>query len=271
MVAKDVLTGNGVSRFYDERETQGGMNDEPEMLVSPFSNVPLKIHSLRTSEIDNFLADSDWTPPIKLTKQEEDIVKREGTVLVLGRSGTGKTLCVCNRIDLDRQILGKQTRQLFLARTKRLCGFVERLVAKTTTVDENLEFKRVVDWVEEMRKKCGRGDDGRYQANKHMNYHNFCKQWEMVRGDEVELDALQVWTQIRSFIKGSFEAAQNHRPLTESEYVEDLSKDRCRLGENSRRKAYAAFQRYERLMKENDWWDDMDRVMEGTFVELCTL
>jgi putative component of toxin-antitoxin plasmid stabilization module len=60
---------------------------EPEILVNPTANVPLKIHSIYISELDRLVSDNNWTPPFKLTSQEEDIVNREGTVLLLGRAG----------------------------------------------------------------------------------------------------------------------------------------------------------------------------------------
>jgi len=55
-----------------------------------------------------------------LLTQETAILEKEGSVLLLGRSGTGKTVCLLNRILRDRHRFGASLRQLFVARTKVL-------------------------------------------------------------------------------------------------------------------------------------------------------
>ena len=54
------------------------------------------------------------------------------------------------------------------------------------------------------------------------------------------VDATLLWTQIRSFIKGSVEASLVGRPLLLSEYIDlnDFSEERCRLQLEQRREAY---------------------------------
>lgn len=89
--------------------------------------------------------------------------------------------------------------------------------------------------------------------------------WDIIGGRQ-NLCPLQVWTQIRSFIKGSYEAAQKKRPLTMEEYL-NISPRRCRLGKELRRNAYNIFERYQAHMKKEGWWDDMDRIMEL----ICTI
>ena len=59
------------------------------ILPDPDANTPLKIHQLPATEIDKLEQDA-WTPPFRLTNDERKIVQTPGTVLVLGRSGTGK-------------------------------------------------------------------------------------------------------------------------------------------------------------------------------------
>ena len=38
--------------------------------------------------------------------REREVVETSGTVLLLGRSGTGKTCVICSRMDYDRQQAG---------------------------------------------------------------------------------------------------------------------------------------------------------------------
>ncbi len=59
------------------------------ILLDPNGNTPLKIHELPPAELDK-LNIKNWDPPFRLTNDERKIVQTPGTVLVLGRSGTGK-------------------------------------------------------------------------------------------------------------------------------------------------------------------------------------
>lgn len=125
-------------------------DEEPEMLANPISNVPLKIHADEVDNLARLLNDTDWTPPLHLTPTEEDIVSRKGTVLLIGRSGTGKTLCVCNRMARDRVLHGNKIRQLFVSRTSRLCEYMEALQKRAGEDLTTLAMKRVNDFVEEL-------------------------------------------------------------------------------------------------------------------------
>jgi hypothetical protein len=76
------------------------------------------------------------------------------------------------------------------------------------------------------------------------------------------LDPLVVWTQIRSFIKGSIEAAMAGRPLTLHEYL-TLAPERCRLTPDQRREAYAAFEVYEGQLARARLWDESGRTLDA--------
>ena len=82
----------------------------------------------------------------------------------------------------------------------------------------------------------------------------------------VVLDALTVWTQIRTFLKGSIEAAHQRTALTLEQYTDMslLSANRCRLDRDSRNEVYGYFQRYEELKKAQAAWDEADAVMDVT-------
>ena len=60
-----------------------------EILLDVFGNVPLKLYDVTLHSINDITMDT-WTPKLHLTTEEQEIVNGEGTVLVLGRSGTGK-------------------------------------------------------------------------------------------------------------------------------------------------------------------------------------
>jgi hypothetical protein len=60
-----------------------------EVLLDVFGNVPLKLYDVHLGSIDDITKEA-WTPTLHLTEEERDVVETEGTVLLLGRSGTGK-------------------------------------------------------------------------------------------------------------------------------------------------------------------------------------
>lgn len=106
---------------------------------------------MAVADIDKLEKES-WTPPLRLTSAEKEVVQKPGTVLVLGRSGTGKTVCICNRMVCDADFHRDPTelRQLFVSRSNRIKDLVERLVQEESTVDQSnvdrsfLSYERVI-------------------------------------------------------------------------------------------------------------------------------
>ena len=75
------------------------------------------------------------------------------------------------------------------------------------------------------------------------------------------LDEHVLWTQIRSFIKGSLEAAMRQgRPLELHQYLA-LVPERCRFSEQQRWIAYAVFEKYDSTLIRYGLWDESGRVM----------
>lgn len=255
-------------------EGEGGVaqatEEEPEMLADPIANVPLKIHSVDVGSFNRLVHDSSWTPPLRLTELEREIVERPGAVLLLGRSGTGKTLCVCSRMAYDRQAHSvsaksriEPLRQLFVARTQRLCDYVSALQSRMGMDVAGATFERIDDLVEELapapHDAQQRVETGWKKPHK-VTFRRYSGQiWDVIKGREEDMNALLVWTQIRSFIKGSLEAALAGRPLSLTEY-RGLSRNRCRLTDEQRCRAYALFELYQGTLDRNGWWDQEDRV-----------
>ena len=68
-----------------------GEEDDDVVILDPLGNVPLKVYEVHRDEMVKDVA-STWVPRLHLTKEEREIVETKGTVLLLGRSGTGKTV-----------------------------------------------------------------------------------------------------------------------------------------------------------------------------------
>ena len=64
------------------------MIDSSEIFLDPIRDVPLKLHQVPRSDIRK-LQSASWVPALRLTPEERVCVEKDGTVLLLGRSGTG--------------------------------------------------------------------------------------------------------------------------------------------------------------------------------------
>jgi AAA domain len=243
------------ARFADESAASDFL------MLDPFSDTPLKLYEVHYDEIWK-LKDASWKPRLHLTTNEREIVETSGTVLLLGRSGTGKTCCICNRMDYDRHLNSgdESFSQLFVARSERLCRYVKDSV--DSSVDSSpggrckfTTFHRLVQSLE----SAIQGSDTAapvFLPSQRIDFVRFKRyMWDTSSG----IDALIVWTSIRSFIKGSIEALQQRRPLNKDQYL-GLGKRRCRLSPEQRGDVYAEYERYEIYRKELQLYDDCDRI-----------
>jgi hypothetical protein len=248
-----------IEEMKDAEATEGD-DDEHEIFLDPLGNVPLKVYDVNTDDIDKIAA-KDWTPSLHLTAEERDVVETLGTVLLLGRSGTGKTICICNRMEYDRQkfAMDENFSQLFVARSPRLCTYVKQNIGENC-VSEFATFDRILEVLErELPKIESVRDD--FPDSQQMRFSTF-KQ-EVYNGDK-GIDALIVWTNIRSFIKGSIEAIQNPGfVIPEESYLsqENFGKKRCRLSDEQRKIVYDVFLRYQQKAAELNTWDNCDRII----------
>jgi hypothetical protein len=68
--------------------------------MDPINNSLLRTFECSIFDLGRFIS-SAWEPPVKLTTHERDIVEQNGSVLLQGRGGTGKTLCLISRLGLS--------------------------------------------------------------------------------------------------------------------------------------------------------------------------
>ena len=219
-------------------------NKPKEVLLDIFGNVPLKIYDVNYNTM-NEIAKESWTPQLHLTDEERDIVEAEGTVLVLGRSGTGKTIIVTQRIEFDRQSRPGQDpsfTQLFVARSARLCRYVEGAVNEDNRASF-CTYERLLSDVESSLP----GRDKSFNPSQKMDFRRFKQEFHNLTSNSEKFSALISWTVIRTFIKGSVEAFQSPDgilPKGEFVEVERLGKNRCRVPSELRDHLYNEFLRY---------------------------
>jgi hypothetical protein len=167
-----------------------------------------------------------------------------------------KTICICNRIDCDRHHADgvSSFKQLFVARSQRICAMVEEVVGKDTSTTF-LTFKRLLLDCETEMPSTTDGVHTTFLPSKKMDFSRF-KRDVCQRGSP--LDPLLLWTQIRSLIKGSI--ANLKRRRSREEYM-GLGKNECRLTQEQRGSCYSVFETYEKYMNECKLWDDCDRMI----------
>lgn len=255
---------SALTLFKEAKDHVLQLDDGNRILADPMGDTPLKLHLLYRDDIRK-LTSKEWKPRLHLTAEELKVVDKDGTVLVLGRSGTGKTICIANRMDRDRE-RDPNVSQLFVARSRRICSYVRGLVEGSAAPSDNVQYLTFARFIERcerilrIQRRHGGGDWGDGYDPDQMTFPRF--KLEVYKQATFELDALIVWSQIRSFIKGSVEAVKSGRPLTRDEYLR-FGKSRCRLSKRHRELAYSAYEAYHSFMQaEPDLWDETDRVLE---------
>ena len=287
--------------------------DDKTVLIDPFKNIPLKtvydiIHVIICHLVSYFshvaivplslflscnlfvksqyvaatedlpkLCDKKWRPPLRLTESELSVSRHRGSVLLVGRSGTGKTVCICDRMIQDRNSNeGTNTiRQLFLCKSKPLCEFVKRYVKQhcsMSSVDhDDMEFvmetsDELIQFLMKKSTEWGVAEPQEFPRDRFIDSHRFQLNIYPLIGEEVVkvcgMKEIVVWTQICSFIKGSIEAILQNAPLSLEQYMDFkiFPTNRCRLNENQRKNVYKVYKSYEAIMKAGGLWDEADRV-----------
>jgi superfamily I DNA/RNA helicase len=147
-----------------------------------------------------------------------------------------------------------------VARSPRICAYVRGLVdgtkpAKGTTYST---FPKLLQALEFRLSSSSSEPSWVVSSNKSLRV-DFGKFKREAFKSDFGLDVLVIWSQIRSFIKGSIEAVQAGRPLTQEEYL-GLGENRCRLPREQRQTAYAAYEQYQQYLSHGRLWDDCDRL-----------
>jgi len=182
---------------------------------------------------------------------------------------TSKTVCICERIARDRHNwdVSRELTQYFIARSKRICDIVSELVG-TEYEEENQELRKIEYLTfRKFIEKCMTALPGavprKFDNDSRVDFQRFKRDFKAFL-DNCGLDPLVVWTQIRSFIKGSVEALvkDDAAYISLDEYLDFtvFSSARCRLAEPQRRIAYEIFEKYEAEKDRLELWDDCDLI-----------
>lgn len=101
-----------------------------------------------------------------------------------------------------------------------------------------------------------------FPASQHVGIHRFKAEFYDKHASKEKIDALVVWTTIRTLIKGSIEAFQSPKcVLSNDDFVssEKLGKNRCKISPDLHEYVYDMFLQYSKFIKNQHLWDDSDR------------
>ena len=143
---------------------------DDEVLLDPFSNAPLKLFEARADELAVSVA-SKWSPPLLLSAKQREINSQRGSVLLLGRSGTGKTYYLVNRMQSDARAAVEVSagaaamaaadtafRQLCVTRSAKLCELLKSLYRdgeENSALSQRADFRTLEQFISHMEKVCG--------------------------------------------------------------------------------------------------------------------
>lgn len=235
-------------------------------LVDPLSNALLPCYRVQYEDLDRL--SKDWQPPFALADDERQLVDSSAmsAILLLGRSGTGKTVCTAMRMSRMAPVA---SRQLFVARSHRLCQHVRRLLDASAVGDDcegqsTAETLDLDTFVERMWTHVGHPPTRRREEERRrrrVTYDVFRDR--VFQSDKGGIKPLEAWTQIRCFIKGSAEAVLKGRRLEGDEFAANAAfNNRSRLDASGRREALDICDRYDAFLDDHCslFWDDSDRV-----------
>jgi hypothetical protein len=143
------------------------MIEKDQLFLDPLANSPLKIWEVQSGSIER-LKEGGWEPKLRLMSTEEQVIESMETVLLLGRSGTGKTICIANKMQADRRV-APGTSQLFVARSLRICHLVAFLQGSGAHAQEscNMHSLTLHDVVHRSAKAVGLADTKPWNCNRY--------------------------------------------------------------------------------------------------------
>jgi hypothetical protein len=256
--------------------------ERDQLFLDPLANSPLKIWEVESGNMQR-LKEDGWEPKLRLTSKEEQVIESMETVLLLGRSGTGKTICIANKMQADRRV-APGTSQLFVARSRRICHLVSSLQgsgASALALDScNMHLLTLHEVIYKVGGALGLGDQKPWdRKDLRVDYLKFKRDiFPAVlavrrRAATCTIDALVVWTLMRSFIKGSYEAVLGidstgtRRPERSGKEIDDLEtllslgEERLRLSREQRREAFELCLKCRAEYDSKGLWDNGDLVL----------
>ena len=225
--------------------------------LDPLAHAPMRVYAVQHDQLRRLLS-PDWKPLLALAADQREIVNHtaSGALLILGRSGTGKTVCIAASMQRDRAQLGPRHRQVFVATSSRLCAYVKDLVGG----GGGRQFLTLAQLYTEVERAAG-GQGRRWPQEGRVDYARFRDELlpqlgARLRGDPSEMT---IWVHIRSFLRGSAQAALGGQLSADDFARNQHFNRRTRLEEADRRRVGELADAYAEVLAERGLWDDASR------------
>lgn len=109
---------------------------------------------------------------------------------------TGKTICICNRMDLDRQRYHRDPTftQLFVSRSARLCKYVREVVGAgfSTSFQSFTTFRELLYQLESSLPQIDEGSQRSFRPNQRVDFYRFEREFYNESRTK-QINALLVW------------------------------------------------------------------------------
>ena len=225
--------------------------------LDPLAHAPMRVYAVQHDQLRRLLS-PDWKPLLALAADQREIVNHtaSGALLILGRSGTGKTVCIAASMQRDRAQLGPRHRQVFVSTSSRLCAYVKDLVGG----GGGRRFLTLAQLYTEVERAAG-GQGRRWPHEGRVDYARFRDELlpqlgARLRGDPSEMT---IWVHIRSFLRGSAQAALGGQLSADDFARNQHFNRRTRLEEADRRRVGELADAYAEVLAERGLWDDASR------------
>ena len=190
---------------------------------------------------------------LKLSKEQKEVLNKPLPKLISGTAGSGKTTVL-----LYNLMIQPEKKKLYITSNKELCNesrnLFYRLIKDSDYEDkfkQNTEFKTFEDLIYE-----GLGKGIRKTVTKEKFIFEYEK-YSRGLGANKEFEPLKIWEEIRSVWK----SRDDKKSITLDEYIGLTELEAPNFYKN-REKAYRIYQWYEKFLKDNLYYDEIDLIKE---------
>jgi DNA helicase II / ATP-dependent DNA helicase PcrA len=205
------------------------------------------------TDLQNLLDAGGEELELKLLKDQYDVLRSPGPLLLAGSAGSGKTTIAIHRL-VEARFQSGQAKLLYLSYSPWLVEYARRLYSGVTLArggDPKIQPPDFYTFPELYRKLILQAESER-QADL-VTRESFAL-W--LRKSGSRLDPALVWEELRSILKGA--CLNLGQPMLEEQEYQDLGRKRAPLFVNERAEIFPIAQRYQQWLSEQRRLDQID-------------
>lgn len=205
--------------------------------------------------------DYDADLPWLLSPEQQAYTEQPGPLLLKGSAGSGKTT-----IAIYRLLMWEQTgdRRLYVTYTQQLRDHAERLYRQLADVEKKARRPDFTT-IEALCRRLVPDADVRFDPERRFT-SDLISRIPALQQMRLPLPLELLWEEIRGVIKGAFQVVESRAdalPRAVYEDVQQIPSDQSLVPEADRPLVYTAFEKYQKWLRERDYWDDLDLAREA--------